>query len=75
LINTENFLEKNAPIFFYTGNEGAIEGFAENTVEPNFEISLKCFNSLKGFMWDLAPEFGAAIVFAEHRFYGNGKFK
>jgi hypothetical protein len=39
LINTENFLEKNAPIFFYTGNEGAIEGFAENTVEPNFEIS------------------------------------
>ncbi|KAI3414089.1 Prolyl oligopeptidase [Globodera pallida] len=55
LLNTDHFREKNAPIFFYTGNEGAIEGFAENT----------------GFMWDIAPEFGAAIVFAEHRFYGK----
>jgi len=25
----------------------------------------------KGFMWDIAPEFGAAIVFAEHRYYGE----
>lgn len=24
-------------------------------------------------MWDIAPEYDAAIVFAEHRFYGKTK--
>ncbi|CAJ0941066.1 unnamed protein product, partial [Mesorhabditis belari] len=53
-INTESY-ESGGPILFYTGNEGKLEGFAENT----------------GFMWDIAPEFKAAVVFAEHRFYGK----
>uniref|UniRef100_W6NDI6 Peptidase S28 domain containing protein n=1 Tax=Haemonchus contortus TaxID=6289 RepID=W6NDI6_HAECO len=53
-INTDSY-EEGGPIFFYTGNEGKLEGFAENT----------------GFMWDIAPEFHAAVVFAEHRFYGR----
>ncbi|CAD5222516.1 unnamed protein product [Bursaphelenchus xylophilus] len=49
------YYEPGGPIFFYTGNEGKLEVFAENT----------------GFIWDIAPEYKAAIVFTEHRFYGN----
>lgn len=47
--------EKNAPIFLYTGNEGDIEWFAQNT----------------GFMFDIAPHFKPLLVFIEHRFYGK----
>jgi len=47
----------NGPIFFYCGNEGAIELFYENT----------------GFITNtLAKEYNALIVYAEHRYFGNG---
>lgn len=55
MINTDSY-KPNGPLFFYTGNEGTIEGFADNT----------------GIMFDLAPQFNALIVFCEHRYYGNG---
>ncbi|KAM7254664.1 hypothetical protein ACFE04_019905 [Oxalis oulophora] len=45
----------NAPIFVYTGNEGDIEWFTQNT----------------GFMFEVAPHFKALLVFIEHRFYGK----
>ena len=48
-------IKKGGPIFFYTGNEGSIEWFAENA----------------GFMFDIAPQFNALLVFAEHRYYGE----
>jgi hypothetical protein len=46
------------PIFLYAGNEGPIELFAKNT----------------GFMWEIAPEYGAALIFIEHRYYGSTHF-
>lgn len=46
LIN-DSYWDKNdnSPIFFYTGNEGSIELFAQNT----------------GFMWEIAAEFKATL--------------
>eukprot|EP00252_Welwitschia_mirabilis_P023507 TRINITY_DN665_c0_g1_i1.p1 TRINITY_DN665_c0_g1~~TRINITY_DN665_c0_g1_i1.p1 ORF type:complete len:505 (+),score=77.57 TRINITY_DN665_c0_g1_i1:286-1800(+) len=56
LINDSYWLgaENLGPIFLYCGNEGYIEWFAENT----------------GLAWDIAPKFGALLVFPEHRYYG-----
>lgn len=51
LINTEHWVgpDRLGPIFLYCGNEGDIEWFAVNT----------------GFIWDIAPRFGAMVVFPE----------
>ncbi|XP_036419132.1 lysosomal Pro-X carboxypeptidase isoform X1 [Colossoma macropomum] len=55
LFNDEHWHQKNGPILFYTGNEGDITWFCNNT----------------GFMWDTAEELGALLIFAEHRYYGE----
>ncbi|KAH9635749.1 hypothetical protein HF086_013857 [Spodoptera exigua] len=51
LVNDDNWDQGSGPIFFYTGNEGQIEVFAKHT----------------GFMWEIAREYRAKLVFAEHR--------
>lgn len=55
LINTDHWVgpRKLGPIFFYCGNEGDIVWFAENT----------------GFVWEIAPQFGAMVVFPEVKFF------
>ncbi|XP_057830212.2 uncharacterized protein LOC131041215 isoform X2 [Cryptomeria japonica] len=57
LINSKHWggASSNSPIFVYTGNEGYIEWFTQNT----------------GFMFDIAPEFKALLLFIEHRYYGE----
>ncbi|KAI4383446.1 hypothetical protein MLD38_009281 [Melastoma candidum] len=56
LVGDEHWVgaQRRGPIFVYCGNEGDIEWFADNT----------------GFVWEIAPLFGAMVVFPEHRYYG-----
>ncbi|XP_066591326.1 lysosomal Pro-X carboxypeptidase-like [Prorops nasuta] len=55
LINNTWQKENDPPIFFYTGNEYNVEIFPERM----------------GFMWEIAIDFNALLVFAEHRYYGE----
>ncbi|XP_058401496.1 lysosomal Pro-X carboxypeptidase [Diceros bicornis minor] len=55
LIADKHWRKDGGSILFYTGNEGDIIWFCNNT----------------GFMWDVAEELKAMLVFAEHRYYGE----
>ncbi|KAM9659785.1 lysosomal Pro-X carboxypeptidase [Trichechus inunguis] len=55
LIADKYWKKDGGSILFYTGNEGDIIWFCNNT----------------GFMWDVAEELKAMLVFAEHRYYGE----
>jgi lysosomal Pro-X carboxypeptidase len=55
MIDDTHYDEKDPKIFFYCGNEGDITLFINNT----------------GFMFEVAQEMKALVVFAEHRYYGK----
>jgi hypothetical protein len=56
LVDMTYWDEQTGPIIFYSGNEGDIWTFFENS----------------GFMTTtLAKEFNALVVFAEHRYFGQ----
>ena len=58
LIEKTYWSAEKGPIFLYCGNEGDIEWFARNS----------------GFLWEIAPVFGALILFPEVSIYVSNYF-
>uniref|UniRef100_A0A914MNZ0 Uncharacterized protein n=1 Tax=Meloidogyne incognita TaxID=6306 RepID=A0A914MNZ0_MELIC len=55
LVNTQYVKTNDAPIFFCVGEEGGAE----------YDVSQL------GFIWDIAPEFNAALIYVDHRYFGK----
>jgi len=53
----DGYWKPGGPFFFYTGNEASVDLYVNAT----------------GLIWENAKEFGAYIVFAEHRYYGESQ--
>ena len=53
----DKYWSSGNPIFFYCGNEADVELYVNAT----------------GLMWERAEEFGAMLVWAEHRYYGESQ--
>ena len=65
------------PIFFYAGNvrsRHSAQCRAFGTTKPYRrvqEADVELYVNHTGLMWEAAPDFGALLVFAEHRYYGQ----
>ena len=77
LVN-DDYWNQNAPnpgpILLYTGNEGDITLFYDNTVSicANWMKMVDCvFYSLQGFLFDVAKQLNGLVLFIEHRYYGK----
>lgn len=55
ICSNSTWKQNGGAIFFYNGNEGPVDLYVNNT----------------GLMWENAAEFGALLIFAEHRYYGE----
>ncbi len=45
--------------------------FCESLEQTKLLGNLSSLCKIKGFIWEIAPEFNALVVFAEHRYYGQ----